>query len=223
MVLGNVKRSDVQTFQRWSRWIRIATHVAALLPLAFLALAYARGDFVDPIRTITLRTGRTAILLLTLSLACTPVEIVTGFRAVMAARKPLGLYAALYAIIHFAIFAAWDYGLQLDLLWYELRDRPFIQVGTLALLALIPLAVTSTRRWMRRLGKNWKRLHWLAYAAGLLATAHYLLTVKADRRLPWTYATILVVTLALRVPVIRRTIEKTRKRATSGHSNAQTS
>ena len=204
-------------------WIKTITHIAGWLPLVLLALAYARGDFVDPIRTITLRTGRTAILFLTLSLACTPVEIVTGFRAIMAARKPLGLYAALYAGLHFAVFAAWDYGLQLELIWYELRDRPFIQVGTLALLALIPLAITSTRRWMRRLGKNWKRLHWLAYAAGLLAAAHYLLTVKADRRLPWTYATILVVMLVLRVPVIRRTIEKTRKRATSGHANAQTS
>lgn len=213
MVLETCRRADVQTFQRWSRWIRIATHVAALLPLALLALAYARGDLIDPIRTITLRTGRYAIFFLTLSLACTPVEIVTGFRAVMVARKPLGLYAVLYATIHFAIFAAWDYGLQLDLLWYELRDRRFIQVGTLALLALIPLAVTSTRRWMRRLGKNWKRLHSLAYAAGLLAAAHYLLTVKADRRLPWTYGITLVVLLVIRIPPVRRAIQRARQRS----------
>lgn len=193
------------------RWIKVITHVAGWLPLALLALAYARGDFVDPIRTITLRTGRYAILFLTLSLACTPIDIVTGFRAIMAARKPLGLYAALYAGLHFATFAAWDYGLQFDLLWFELRDRRFIQVGTLALLALIPLAVTSTRRWMRRLGKNWKHLHRLAYAAGLLAAAHYLLTVKADRRLPWTYGTILIVLLVLRIPPIQRAIRQARK------------
>ena len=193
------------------RWIKIITHIAGWLPLALLALAYARGEFVDPIRTVTLRTGRHAILFLTLSLACTPIDTVTGFRAVMAARKPLGLYAALYAGLHFAVFAAWDYGLQLDLLWYELRDRRFIQVGTLALLALIPLAVTSTRRWMRRLGKNWKRLHRLSYAAGLLAATHYLLTVKADRRLPWTYGIILAVLLVLRIPPIEKAIRRARK------------
>ncbi len=197
--------------KRRTRWIRVATHIAGWLPLAFLALAYARGEFVDPIRTVTLRTGRYAILFLTLSLACTPVEIVTGFRAIVAARKPLGLYAALYAGLHFAVFAAWDYGLQLDLIWYELRDRRFIQAGTLAFLALVPLAVTSTRHWMRRLGKNWKRLHRLAYAAGLLAAAHYLLTVKADRRLPWTYGTILIVLLVLRIPPVQRAIRQTQK------------
>jgi len=202
------------------RWIKIVTHVAGWLPLVLLALAYARGEFIDPIRTITLRTGRTAILFLTLSLACTPVETVTGFQAIMAARRPLGLYAALYAGLHFAVFAAWDYGLQLDLIWYELRGRPFIQVGILAFLSLIPLAVTSTRRWMRRLGKNWKRLHRLAYAAGLLATTHYLLTVKADRRLPWTYGIILVVLLVLRIPPIQRAIRKARKRSTLKRQNA---
>jgi sulfoxide reductase heme-binding subunit YedZ len=196
--------------KRWTRWLRIAAHVAGWLPLALLVLAYAGGTFIDPIRTITLRTGRYAILFLTLSLACTPVEIVTGFRAIVAVRKPLGLYAALYAGLHFAVFAAWDYGLQLDLIWYEVRDRRFIQVGLLALLFLIPLAVTSTRDWMRRLGKKWKHLHRLAYGAGLLAALHYLLTVKADRRLPWTYASIVFALLLVRVPVIQRAIRRLR-------------
>ena len=193
--------------------MQIVAHVGALLPLALLIADLAGGRLgFNPIRTITLRTGRYTLSLLMLTLACTPVHILFGYRAAIRVRKPLGLYAALYATLHFCTFAAWDYGLQFDLIWVEVRDRPFIRVGLLALLILISLAVTSTRGWMRRLGKVWKWLHRLIYAAGLLAVIHFLWVVKAAPREPVIYGVLLAALLAVRLPFVRRAARRVRAR-----------
>jgi len=193
------------------RW-QLIVHIASLLPLALLAWALAWGQLsINPIREVTLRTGRYALALLVLSLACTPLRIVLGMAWIARLRKPLGLYAALYAGLHFLVFAAWGYGLQFDLIWLEIRDRPFIWAGLPSLLILALLAVTSTKGWARRLGKNWKRLHRLVYLAAPLAVLHFILLIKAGRRAPLVYAVVVVVLLIVRIPVVQRAIIATRK------------
>jgi sulfoxide reductase heme-binding subunit YedZ len=191
-------------------------HIASLLPLALLLwdLAWGRLSF-NPIREATLRTGRYALALLVLSLACTPLRVLLRMAWIGRLRKPLGLYAALYAVLHFAIFVAWDYGFQLDLIWLEIRDRPFIWAGLPALLILVLLAVTSTRGWMRRLGRNWKRLHRMVYLAAPLAVLHFVLIVKVERAAPLIYAAVVVILLFVRVPFVRRIIIAIRSKLTS--------
>ena len=198
--------------KRSTNWTLILTHIGALLPLAWLALDAARGQLgFNPIREVTLRTGRYALTLLVLSLACTPIYVLSGWRQAIVLRKPLGLYGAFYVALHFLVFAGWDYGFQLDLIWIEFRERRFIQVGLLALLILIPLALTSTRPWIKRLGKNWRRLHRLVYLADLLAVLHFLLLVKADRRRPLAYGAIVVVLLVVRIPFVRDALRSIRR------------
>jgi sulfoxide reductase heme-binding subunit YedZ len=201
----------------------IATHAAALAPLVVTIVQYATGALsVDPIRAVTLRTGRYTLVLLVLTLACTPAAIMTGFGAVVRLRKPMGLYAALYATLHFLVFAAWDYGLQLDLIWLEVRQKPYIQVGLVTLAILILLAITSTRGWMRRLGRRWKRLHRWVYAAGLLAVLHYLWVVKASPSTPLTYGAIVVALLAVRIPPVARAIRALRSRLGNTRARSET-
>jgi sulfoxide reductase heme-binding subunit YedZ len=191
----------------------IAIHLAALLPLAWLALDAARGRLgFNPIREVTLRTGRYALALLVLSLACTPLYVLSGWRRAIVLRKWLGLYGALYVFLHFLVFAGWDYGFDLDLIWLEVRGKRFIQAGLLAMLILIPLAITSTRRWTSRLGRNWKRLHRLVYLADLLAVLHFLLLVKADRRRPLFYGAIVLLLLVVRIPFVRDALASIQKR-----------
>jgi sulfoxide reductase heme-binding subunit YedZ len=195
------------------RWLLLATHVAALAPLAALLLAWTRGGLgANPIREITLRTGRSALALLVLSLACTPARILTGLAVLQRLRKPLGLYAFLYVCLHLLTYVGLDFGFALSFLWPEIRQQPFIQAGLLAFLLLLPLAITSTRWWRKRLSRNWKRLHRLVYLAAILAVLHFYWLVKGDWRRPVTYAIILGLLLLARLPPVRRILVKLRKR-----------
>ena len=183
-------------------------HVGALLPLAFVIAAYAQGCLgVEPVREVTLRTGRTALVLLLLSLACTPLRLL-GVRQAGPLRRPLGLYAAFYALLHFGVFALWDYGAQLDLIWLDLRYNRFLQVGLAALLILVPLAVTSLRGVRRRMGRSWVWLHRLVYLAAALAVGHFFWAVKADRRVPLIYGGVLAVLLLFRLPWVQRALRR---------------
>ena len=193
-------------------WLPILTHVAALTPLAVMAWQYAQGQLsADPIREITLRTGKAALVLLVLSLACTPVHILFEFRPALRLRRPLGLYAFLYAALHGSTFVGLDYGFDLDLILEEVSQKRFVQAGIAALLLLVPLAITSTRGWMRRLGKSWKRLHRLVYVAALVAVVHFVWLAKGDIREPLAYGAVVVVLLVLRLPFVRRVIPGEKK------------
>jgi sulfoxide reductase heme-binding subunit YedZ len=190
-----------------AHWLQILTHVGALLPLAILAWDYAQNQLTaNPIREITIRTGRSAIVLLLLSLACTPIYTLFGFAPVLRLRRPLGLYAFLYAGLHGLTFVGLDYGFDLALIGQELLQKRFVQVGVLAFLILVPLAITSTRGWVARLGKNWKRLHRLVYLAALLAGVHFLWAVKADVRVPLLYGAVLAVLLVARIPAVQNAV-----------------
>jgi methionine sulfoxide reductase heme-binding subunit len=196
---------------RGERWLQVAAHVGALIPLALLLWDYSHHHLTaNPIQDITFRTGKSALVLLVLSLACTPAYVVFGFRPALRLRRPLGLYAFLYAFLHFLVFTVLDYGLDTGLLREAIFEKRYALVGFSALLLLIPLAITSTRGWMRRLGKGWTRLHRLVYVAGLLVVVHYVWLVKADRRVPLLYGAVIGVLLLVRVPVIRSAIVRFR-------------
>jgi methionine sulfoxide reductase heme-binding subunit len=183
-------------------WI---THIGALFPLAWLIWDNWMGNLsVNPIQDITFRTGKPALVLLILSLAITPMSSILGLRQVIPARKWLGLYAFFYASLHFLIFIGLDYGFDWSLLYEAIFEKRYALVGFAALLILLPLAITSTQGWMRRLGKRWKSLHRWVYLAGILAVIHYVWVVKADVREPLAWGAILGILLTLRIPSVRR-------------------
>ncbi len=193
-----------------ARWLQIVVHVGALLPLAWTIWQYLQGSFlVDPIQEITTRTGKTALILLVLSLACTPLNMLFGFRQVLRVRRALGLYAFLYASLHFATFVGLDYGFDLDLLAQAIFDQRYVLVGFASGLILLALAIISTRGWQKRLGSTWKRLQRLVYLAAVLAIVHFAWLVK-DIREPLRYGLVVAVLLVLRMPPVRKGASRAR-------------
>ena len=187
-----------------------AVHLGVLLSLAWLAAAFfTRHLSANPIRELTLRTGLAAFILLGLSLACTPLNVYLKWRGVMRVRRALGLYAFLYASLHLAIFLydngwiAGD-GFVATFVYRALFEKRYALAGLSAYLILIPLAVTSTNGWLRRLGPRWQALHRLVYAAALLASLHFIWQTKADLREPLIYVAAIVALLLLRLPLLVR-------------------
>lgn len=207
-----------------ARLLTIVTHVGALLPLALLVWAFYQDQLgADPIREMTLRTGKTAIILLTLSLSCTPLNIWFGWKQLLPLRRPLGLYAFLYVSIHLLIFVWLDYGLSWTLIQEAIFEKWYALVGFSAFLLLLPLAVTSTKWAMRKLGKKWKSLHKWVYLAGFLAVLHYFLLVKNSYAQPILFGAILALLLLTRVTAVKRQIGSWRRRLTSRMRGISTS
>jgi len=187
--------------------LRLITHIGALFPLAWLLWDLFQGNLgFDPIREATFRTGKPALILLWLSLSCTPINIIFGYNKVLALRKPLGNYAFMYVAIHFLIFIGVDYGFNWTLLPEAIFEKPYALVGFSAFLILSALAATSNRWAIKQLKKRWKQLHRLVYLAGVLAALHYIWLVKQAYQEPVIYTTILVFLLAVRIPRIRKAI-----------------
>jgi sulfoxide reductase heme-binding subunit YedZ len=125
-------------------------------------------------------------------------------------RRPLGLYAFGYAALHFTAFVGLDYGFNLGFIWADIANKRFIFVGLAALLILIPLALTSTSGWQKRLGKAWRKLHRWVYLAGALVVVHYVWAVKSDIRQPLLWGAAIGLGLLVRVPVVRSAIIRRR-------------
>lgn len=196
-------------------WVWMLANIGGLIPLILLLWGYNSGRWIDPVAEITARTGIAALIMLVASLAVTPVNIVTGWRKIVPARKPLGLYAFFYVSLHLLNFIGMDYGFSLQAFLDDaLLQKRYMIVGFAAFLILLPLAITSTKGMMKRLGRNWKRLHQLAYVAGVLAVLHFFWLVKIDITEPLIYGAILAALLALRIPTIRRFIVNFRQRLT---------
>ena len=153
----------------------------------------------NPVRELTHVTGKTALNLLLITLAVSPLRDITGMPTWLRLRRMMGLFTAFYAALHFLVYAVLELDLSVADLGRELAKRPYIWVGAAALLALVPLAVTSTDRMMRRLGRRWQTLHRLVYAIAVLAVWHYWWQVKADIREPLLYATVLALLLGWRL------------------------
>ena len=194
------------------RLLKLAAHIGALIPLALLIWDYNLEQFgADPIREVTLRTGKAAITLLLLSLAVTPLKIWFGWNQLHPLRKLLGLFMFLYVSLHLLIFVWLDYGLDLELIREALFEKWYALVGFAAFLILLPLAATSTRWAMRKLGKNWTRLHRWVYLAGILAVLHYFLLVKNASTSPFLYGVILFLLLLTRLKPIKQAIIRLRR------------
>ena len=179
---------------------KTALLVAGLTPVAWLLAAAYRGDLgANPIETITHRTGDWALRFLLISLAVTPLRRLLGWNGAVAYRRMLGLFAFLYAVLHLATFVVLDHFFDWQEILADVYKRPYVTAGSMAFLCLLPLAVTSTRGWIRRLGRRWTALHRLVYVAATAAVVHYWWLVKADVRLPRWYAGILIVLLGVRV------------------------
>jgi sulfoxide reductase heme-binding subunit YedZ len=173
----------------------------------------------NPIQALEQRTGRHSLTLLTLSLACTPLNTLFGWRELLKRRRALGLYSVMYGTIHLMIFADLDNGLAWSSLIQTIIEKPYIIYGIINALILVPMAATSFDVWKARLGKNWKRLHQLVYFVGLIAVYHYALSKKGDIfhlrgdiGRPLTYGLIIIVLLILRLPFLRRFFSSLRTR-----------
>lgn len=166
--------------------------IAAALGLAGLSLG------PNPSRELLHFTGKTALNLLWIGLLASPLQRLTGEVQWIRPRRIIGLFAFGYALLHFVIYAALELGLDFSDLAREIVKRPFIIVGTLALLLLVPLAVTSTDRMMRRLGRRWQTVHRLVYPATILAVWHFWWQVKKDLTEPMLYAAALALLLGFR-------------------------
>lgn len=189
-------------------------HPLALAPLALLIFDYLNSRLSpNPIQDLTFRTGLPALVLLIGSLACTPANLGLGWKWAVKLRRPLGLYAFLYATLHMLVFVVLDYGLDPALLWNAVAEKRYILAGSAALLLLTPLAITSTKGWQKRLGKRWKLLHKLVYVAAPLAVIHFVWLVKSDIREPLIYGAVLLLLLALRLPLVRRLLPQRRPAA----------
>jgi len=191
--------------------LQVGVHIAGWLPLAQLSYDYfMRQLSVNPIQAIEQRTGIHALTFLLFSLACTPFSSILGWKELTQRRKALGNYGFLYASIHLATFVGLDYGFDLPAILRDTGNKWYIIIGLIAFLLLLPLAVTSFKVWMKRLGKNWKRLHKLVYVISPLVAFHFLLSVKGDlTRLqgniaqPVLYGAIAVLLLILRIGAVK--------------------
>jgi sulfoxide reductase heme-binding subunit YedZ len=192
--------------------VRGIMHVGAWLPLIVLGVdAINKNLTVNPIQAATQRTGDTAIILLGLSLLCSPLSTYLQWKDAVKLRRPLGLYAFLYAAVHFVLFVGVDFGFQFDLILREFVEKRYLWAGLPAFIILLALAATSFQRAMKRLGKSWKKLHQLIYPGVLLVVLHLAFVVKGDFFSlsgdvwkPLVAAIVIGVLLIARVPPLKR-------------------
>lgn len=182
--------------------LKVGVWGLGLFPLAQVAWWLRDGLIglgANPIEKVLLHSGWWTLTLLMATLAITPLRRVTGRNELVKLRRPLGLFAFFWATLHFGIYLGLDQVFEWRFIWEDIAERPFITVGFTAWLILLSLAFTSTRGWIRRLGRKWTLLHRGVYLAGLLGVIHFYWKVKADTREPLIFAAIFVGLMALRM------------------------
>lgn len=162
---------------------------------------YFSGRLVNPTRYMVLSSGTLALLFLVATLACTPLRRITGWPGAIQIRRALGLYSFAFAALHLLTYAALENAFSISLIWRDLGERRAMILGLLAFLLLIPLAVTSTQGWQRRLGRRWRKLHYLIYPAAILSVWHYLWLDRDIITAPLIYMAIVALLLAIRWPL----------------------
>jgi sulfoxide reductase heme-binding subunit YedZ len=181
--------------------LKVLLWVGALAPTVWLgAGAYWGWLGANPIEKLEHVTGMSALIGLLATLLVTPVRRVTGWNPVIQLRRPMGLFAFYYVALHFSIWMGLDLGLNLSWITDDIRKRPYITVGFTGFLLLIPLALTSTRKSIRKLGKRWTTLHRLVYVVPALGVIHYYWSVKADVRIPILLGVIYATLMLVRIP-----------------------
>ena len=200
--------------------LQILAHLGGWVPLALIVYNFFTNNLTaNPIQAIEQQTGIHALTFLLFSLACTPLASIFGWKELLQRRKALGNYGFMYAAIHVTIFIGLDYGFDLNAILRDVGTKWYILVGLVAFLLLLPLALTSFKYWMKRLGKNWKRLHKLVYLISPIVAFHFLLSVKGDlTRLqgnilqPILYGSIALILLALRITPVKTALIGLRNR-----------
>jgi len=183
-----------------SKWTKSAVWLLCLVPaLWFTYGAFTNNLGPNPIEAITRGTGDWTLRLLLASLAITPARRLLGVPDLIRFRRMLGLWAFFYAFLHLMTWVWLDKFFDPAEMWADVAKRKFVTAGMAGFLCLLPLAITSTTGWIRRLGKNWQRLHRLAYLAAAAGVVHYWWLVKSDIRLPAMYGLILIALLSLRL------------------------
>lgn len=174
---------------------------AALVPLGRLVWKYFHGGLgANPIEVITHSTGDWTLILILTTLAITPLRRITKQYWMIGVRREIGLFAFFYGTLHFTTYIWLDKFFDWHEMIKDIAKRPFITVGFTAFVLLIPLALTSTAGWIRRLGgKRWQNLHRLIYLSATAGVIHFIWLVKADLRRPLTYGAILGTLLVLRI------------------------
>ena len=190
---------------RQRRLLHIAIVAVFCAPALSLAIGFGRGSLgANPIEEVTHETGEWALRLLILTLAVTPFRRVFSLGWIAPLRRTFGLLAFFYASLHFLTFLVLEHFFDWELIVEDVLERRYVTAGFAAFLLLIPLAATSTKAQMRRLGPRWPRLHRLVYAATLLGALHFIWLVKADLLEPLIYAAIIVSLLLYRLHHSRR-------------------
>jgi sulfoxide reductase heme-binding subunit YedZ len=177
--------------------------VLCLYPLARLVwFGVMNGLGANPVEFITRSTGTWTLVALMLTLAVTPLRRLTGWNSLLRYRRMLGLFAYFYVCLHFVTYIWLDQSFSLHGIVKDIVKRPFITVGFVAFVLLLPLALTSTNAMMRRLGRRWQQLHRLIYLIGILGVLHYFWLVKRDLTQPLIYGAILLLLLSFRLRFI---------------------
>ena len=199
--------------KHWSK-LHILTHILSILPLLVLLWAYFTGRMgVNPFQMMEQRSGDIAIVILLLSLACTPLNTLFKIPELLKLRRPLGLYAFFYASFHMLAYTGWDYSFDFRQIYASIADKPYMIAGISAISLMLPLAFTSHKWWQKKLGKGWRKLHKLVYLAGVAAVLHLawvikgnLLTLSGAIWKPLLAVIALTIFLTLRIPPVRRKV-----------------
>lgn len=199
--------------------VKAALFLLCLVPAGLIVQALFAGNLgANPVEAMIRQFGEWGLRLLLVTLAVTPLRQLTGATWLIRLRRMLGLFAFSYVVLHFTSYFVFEQSAHIGLVVEDVVKRPYILVGAAALLMLIPLAVTSTNGWMRRLGRRWKQLHWLVYPIAILGVFHFFMLIKAnDYSSPMLYAGILIVLLGYR---LQRSLRGRLRRARSLAGNA---
>lgn len=211
--------------QRYRFVYKPLVFIASLVPFALLVagvtglFGYSLG--ADPVEELLHTCGKTSLNFLLLTLLVTPVRQIAGLPHLIRLRRMLGLFAFFYAVLHFVVYLVLDRHLAWGEVAVDIFKRPYITIGFTALVLMVPLAITSTNRMMRRLGRRWQKLHQLIYPIAILGVWHFYWQVKADIREPLLYTGILTLLLGYRV--FRRFKGRVRSAAQSAATTGQSS
>jgi len=187
----------------FSKVIKPSIFIMALLPVFYLVWGIFSGALgANPIETVIRDLGEWALRFLLITLSISPLRRLTGMAQLLRLRRMLGLYVFFYASLHLSIYLWLEQSFDWWEIWLDILERPFITIGMLSFILLVPLAVTSTRAAIRKLGKNWLRLHQLIYPIAIFSVLHFWWLVKIDTQEPLIYA--LILTLLLFERLIRR-------------------
>ena len=179
---------------------KVLVFIACLAPLVWLGIRTLTGRLgINPVEDLELTTGIWSLRLLVITLGVTPVRRITGWNRIIQFRRMFGLFTFFYVCVHFAIYIGIDQFFAFGAILKDVAKRPFITMGFTAFVLMIPLALTSTKGWIRRLGRRWQVLHRLIYIAAVCAAIHYLWKVKVMIGSPVYYAFVIALLLGFRV------------------------